>query len=96
MENDKQKKIIAGAGIASGLALLLFLLLKTPPPGLATLHGLVTDAVTGHGIQGINVTLDGYSATTDVQGYYLIEEIAPGTYTAIFADPLGRYETVTV
>lgn len=97
MDKDK-KKIIAGAGILTGIG-LLFLLLKRgeagpppPPPGKATLYGRIIDAHTSNVIQGIEVTFDGYAALSDATGYYLIENITPGEYPVTFYDPLGRYE----
>jgi hypothetical protein len=94
---ESKKKMIAGAGIASGIALILLLLRKgggapPPPPGMANLFGQVTDAETSQPIEGIEVSLAEYSAVTEQNGYYLIEEIAPGGYEITFNDPLGRYE----
>lgn len=101
METDKKKKI-AVAGILGGIA-LLFLFLRRghaapppPPPGKATLYGKVTDNQTGKAIQGIEISFDGYSGVTQSDGYYLIENIAPGEYAVTFCDPLGRYEPVTL
>ena len=101
MEKDK-KKIAAGAGILGVIGLLWCLLRKRlppvppPPPGKATLHGRITDAQTGAAIQGIGMSFDGYTGTSDATGYYLIENITPGEYSVTFSDPLGRYEPKTL
>jgi len=97
MEKEKEKKIIAGAGIAGGMGLLLYLLLrKKPEPGMANLFGQVTDAENGEGIYGIQVSFNKYLAVTKSDGYYLIENITPGEYEVTFSDPLERYETLVV
>lgn len=52
----------------------------TPPPGLANLYGIITDAETGEPIAGVDMTVYQdydtdtavYHATTDYQGYYQI------------------------
>lgn len=67
-----------------------------PPPGLATLWGIVTDANTGNPIEGIDVSLGDWSATTTSDGRYEFADVEPGTYTLIFSDPLGRYQTKEV
>lgn len=51
-----------------------------PPPGLANLYGIITDAETGRGIPGVDMTVyqdydtdtADYRTTTDWQGYYQI------------------------
>jgi len=51
-----------------------------PPPGHANLYGFITDAETGRGIPGVDITVYQdydtetaiYHATTDHQGYYRI------------------------
>jgi hypothetical protein len=96
---ENKKKMIAGAGVAGGIALILLLLKKgggapPPPPGMANLFGQVTDAETSQPIEGIEVSLAEYSAVTETNGYYFIEEIVPGGYEVRFDDPLGRYETL--
>jgi hypothetical protein len=91
---------LAGAIIAALIALTRKAGAAPPPPppqpGLASLYGLVTDAQTHAGIEGIQVTLNGYSTVTDQTGYYAIQNVAPGSYSVSFADPLGRYEPLTV
>lgn len=56
----------------------------SPPPGLANLYGVVTDAVTGKPIEGVKVTLDGMQVYTDSSGAYIYEELTPGIYTITF------------
>lgn len=101
MEKDKEKKIIAGAGILGGIGLLLLLLKRgeaapPPPPGMANLYGKVTDAQTGSPIQGIEISFAEYGAVTQPNGYYLIEGINPGGYEVTFHDPLARYQSVVL
>ncbi|EHO41178.1 TonB-dependent receptor [Caldithrix abyssi DSM 13497] len=45
--------------------------------------GIITDATTGEPLPGVNVILKGTSmgAASDMQGYYVILNIPPGTYT---------------
>jgi len=100
VEEDK-KKIIAGVGVVTGIALLLLLLGRgeaapPPPPGKANLYGQVTNAVTGRPVEGIEVSLAEYAAVTQPNGYYLIEGITPGGYEVTFYDPLARYQSVVL
>lgn len=67
-----------------------------PPPGLATLWGIVTDAETGNPIGEIDVSLNGLAVTTSSNGRYEFLELDPGTYNLVFTDPLGRYEPLYV
>jgi len=101
MDKEK-KKIIAGVGILGGASLIYLLTRKgaaappppPPPPDKANLYGQVTDAVTGHSIEGIQVSFAEYAGVTDPNGYYLIENIIPGGYEVTFYDPVGIYESV--
>ena len=52
----------------------------SPPPGLANLYGVVTDAVTGAPIPDALVVLNGYSTLTNSSGYYLFADLEPGSY----------------
>lgn len=87
------KSKIAIAGGAVGTAVIGILLLargakaKPPPPspGMANLYGKVTDSVSGKGIPGVSVSVNGYSTMTDATGYYEILEIVPGSYAAQFS-----------
>ncbi|NNE35481.1 MAG: TonB-dependent receptor, partial [Rhodothermales bacterium] len=58
--------------------------------------GRVTDAATGETLPGVNVILDGTTTgtTTDIDGYYYILNIPPGTYT-VKASFIG-FTTVSV
>jgi len=99
----KTQKVGAGLGIF-GLITAIVAAIRAkaapppppPPPGLATLWGMVTDAITGEPIKGIEITLNGWSYTTGTDGRYEFAEIEPGTYSLIFSDPLGRYEPLTI
>ncbi|CAM3392104.1 TonB-dependent receptor [Rhodothermus bifroesti] len=44
--------------------------------------GVVTDAETGEPLPGVNVVIEGTTmgATTDIEGYYVILNVRPGTY----------------
>jgi len=72
--------------------------ITVPPPDPATLDGIVTDAETGHGIEGVRVDMSGDGwigfTYTGADGSYLIDNIPPGTYTVIFSHP--DYETKTI
>ena len=74
-----------GLGLGALGILALFALAREPgppepPPGLANLYGFITDAETGEGIPGVDMTVYQdydtetaiYHATTDWQGYYQI------------------------
>lgn len=92
MQED-DKKVTIGLAVAAGLAGLAGLLVifglvaraarkvpPEPPPGLANLYGIITDAETGRGIPGVDMTVyqdfdtqtATYHATTDWRGYYQI------------------------
>jgi hypothetical protein len=84
-----KKVAVAGAVVGFGLVgTAIYLAVKgrsTPPPeGTVTLHGTVWDAGTGQPLPGARVALNGYSATTDGSGNYLINNIAPDTYILTF------------
>ncbi len=51
------------------------------------LSGHVTDGETGEPIPGVNVILDGtnYGGATDVNGFYLINNLPPGNYNVTFS-----------
>jgi len=63
------------------------------PPGEATLHGVVTDAVTGDPIAGVKVTIDGTTAYTNAGGEYGFTGLPPGSYVVTFEKE--GYETAT-
>ena len=59
----------------------------------ASLSGVVSDSVTGLGIVGATVSLDGYSTTTLNDGSFQILDIVPGTYNGLVEHP--DYNPVT-
>lgn len=63
--------------------LMLFLGSELALAQSGKITGQVTDAATGDPLPGVNVVIDGtvQGATTDVDGYYLMLNIKPGTYT---------------
>jgi len=67
-----------------------------PPVELASLYGIVTDADTGSPVGGIVVTLGNWSTTTSSSGQYSFNDVEPGTYSLMFTDPRGEYETLVV
>ncbi|MFK7845445.1 MAG: TonB-dependent receptor [Rhodothermales bacterium] len=71
--------------LKSGLLIILLLI-----PGLAVaqngqISGQVTDAVSGQPLPGVNVVIQELltGAATDLDGQYLIPDVAPGEYTLI-------------
>ena len=89
--------IIGAASAAVGIGALLYFLtrakaLPPPPPGTATLYGVVTDIETGEPIPDVLVTLNGGSTYTDSEGAYTFADIAPGEYVLEFSKE--GYETV--
>ncbi|UFS68589.1 carboxypeptidase regulatory-like domain-containing protein [Geomonas sp. RF6] len=66
-----------------------------------SIAGTVTDAVSGAGVEGVNVTiLDYYSVFTDSTGAYLISGLPAGKYTVQFQPPYNspylKGDTATV
>ena len=69
----------------------------TPIPSeLAVLYGTVTDNSTGMAVIGATVALNdtGYSALTDIAGFYQIIDIQPGVYAVTVSHP--DYEIVVI
>jgi len=62
-----------------------------PPPGLANLHGKVTDAATGKAIPSVLVLLDSLESHTDSKGNYIFTSVEPGGYRLEFSKE--GYET---
>ena len=62
----------------------------------AKIVGKITDAESGEGLPGVNILLEGTTmgASTDLEGYYIILNLPPGTYT-VNASMIG-YNTVRV
>jgi len=85
--------VIAGALGLGALGLLALVALARaapeeppePPPGQANLYGFITDAETGRGIPGVDMTVYQdydtdtavYHLTTDSRGYYQILDMVP-------------------
>ncbi len=72
---------------------VLLLLVGLVPPAAAQtgkIAGRVLDAATGEGLPGVNVVVQGTTlgAATDVDGYYTILNLRPGTY-AVRASLIG-------
>ncbi|MDA0683645.1 MAG: TonB-dependent receptor [Bacteroidetes bacterium] len=69
--------------------LFLFVLAITAQTAFAQgkIAGRVLDAITGEGLIGVNVVLDGTTqgTTTDVEGNYIILNVRPGEYTLRFS-----------
>jgi len=68
----------------------LFFLVSIPHLFAGTtgkLAGRVTDTDTKEGLFGVNVILEGtnFGAATDINGYYMINNIPPGDYTVTFS-----------
>jgi len=93
---EDKKKVAIGAGIAGAIGAIIYFATRAkaaPPPGAATLYGIVTDAGTGEPIPDVLVTLNGGSAYTDGEGNYIFEDIASGEYVLKFSK--SGYETAT-
>jgi len=75
------------------LAFLLFQILVNAQSG--KIAGRITDKVSGEGLPGVNVVIIGTSqgAATDLDGYYSILNVRPGTYS-VRASAIG-YGSVT-
>ena len=93
-EKDKKALVILPIFLVGGLAYYFWKRsagAEPPPepePDKATLYGVVTDAVTGQAIGGVNVDCDGpdgaYSALTASNGMYQLQNIEPGSYEVVF------------
>lgn len=82
----KATKIVGGLAAAAAIAAGIWYFLRppAPPPGKATLYGIVTDADTGDPIGGVDVYIDGAITSTDPTGYYELAGIEPGTREVVF------------
>lgn len=78
------------------LAFFLFCHYSVEAGTTGKIAGRIVDATTGEGLPGVNVVIDGTTAgaTTDVDGYYAIIQVRPGTYS-VKASFIG-YATVIV
>ncbi len=105
---EEGRKIHPGIVIAGGLGLGLvaagavYVLtraarppeLPSPPPGLANLYGVVTDAETEEGLSELLVTLDDIYTYTDKDGYYAFTDLEPRDYSVMFSKE--GYKTVVL
>jgi len=64
---------------------------KMPPLKFGSLKGNVYSSGSALPIQSATVTINGLSASTDVNGYYEIPGILIGTYSALCQTPAGTY-----
>ena len=64
---------------------------EIPSPAVGTIEGKVTDADTGLSIVKGDVTANGYSTTTLVDGSYIISDLSVGSYT-VTASAMGYTE----
>ena len=89
------KKFFLGTTV--GILLLLFLVTQNAFSGITgKVSGFVKDAETGDALPGVNVIFEGTTigGATDLDGYFFIMNIPPGTYT-IKASMMG-YKTSQV
>lgn len=102
--------VIAGALGLGAIGLLALVALARaapeeppePPPGQANLYGFITDAETGEGIPGVDMTVYQdydtatavYPAITDSRGYYQILDMLPNVIALMVVYANG-YETYT-
>ncbi len=87
-KDGKKTAIIVGVGVAAVAGVILLTAGKKPPPplpGLANLHGRVTDADTGVPLTGVLIALNGLSAFTDSDGLYEFTDLEPGSYVVEFS-----------
>lgn len=66
----------------------------SPEVPVTNLYGGVTDAETGVGIEGVEITLDGFVTHTVTGGVYAFEGVEIGSYTLTFLK--AGYETITM
>lgn len=55
----------------------------TPPSGLGSLIGLVTDATSGERLAGVTVSVDGQTTITNPVGVYRFDNVTPGLQTVV-------------
>ena len=79
------------------MVVVALVLLLTPPVGASTtgiISGVVTDTVTGAKLSGVNIVVKGTDLTTvtDANGYFVITNVAPGSYEVV-ASLVGYTDT---
>jgi outer membrane receptor protein involved in Fe transport len=69
------------------LSLLLFPILSLYSGTTGKLSGYVKDQTSGEALIGVNIIIDGtgYGAATDINGFYVINNIPPGTYSVTYS-----------
>jgi hypothetical protein len=67
------------------VSVLMILVVASAFAQLGAIRGRITDAQTGEPLPGANIFLLNtvYGAASDVQGYYLIKNVVPGSYTLV-------------
>jgi hypothetical protein len=55
----------------------------TPPSGLGSLIGLITDATSGERLAGVTVSVDGRTTITNPVGLYRFDNVTPGLQTVV-------------
>ena len=92
MNTRKGTPYIAAGLLAITGVLLYKLTAEAQDPELASLSGTVYDEETMSPIPSIVATMNGYQKVTGSNGSFNFLNIAPGEYSILFTDPLGRYE----
>jgi len=74
-----------------GVAVMLILTVPVVFAQQGKIDGVVTDAATGETIPGASVRIEGTTqgAATQVDGYFFINNVRPGTYTLVVS--FGNY-----
>jgi hypothetical protein len=82
------KKVATILGVGTGLAGIVYLATKAkavepekPSENMANLYGVVKDKVTGQGVIGAVVSLNGLQVYSGDDGYYVFLDVDPGEYT---------------
>lgn len=75
--------MIKNANLLSLILYLTFLPIIAFGGTTGKIDGTITDAATGEALPGVNVVLDGTTmgAATDLNGYYFVLNVSPGTYS---------------
>lgn len=75
---------------------LVFLISSLQVLGQGTIAGKVTDSKTGEGVIGANVVIQGTTqgAGTDIEGYFLINNVKEGSYTLLISSVTYKTHTL--
>ncbi|MCU0452548.1 MAG: TonB-dependent receptor [Bacteroidetes bacterium] len=95
--NALRGSLMRGGRVAGLLSTLLFVSVLLWAGTTGKIAGSITDALTGEALVGANVMLVGTSlgTTTDLDGYYTINNIPPGVYQVVVSYVGYRRTTVT-